>query len=72
MILNKAFRNVIKTQMGTTISDSSHFTTFNRSILQCQATVIVTGFIPRFQDLRPLIRKFYPDSSGLACYSQAF
>jgi hypothetical protein len=58
--------------MGTTISDNSHFTTFNRSILQSQVTVIATGFIPRFQDLRLLIGKIYPDSSGLACYNQAF
>lgn len=72
MILNNAFWNVTKTQMGITISDNSHFNAFNRSILQCQATVIVTGIFPRFQDLRPLIRKSYPDSSGLACYSQAF
>jgi hypothetical protein len=33
-----------KTQMGTIIADSSHFTAFHRNIVQCQATVILTGF----------------------------
>ena len=35
-----------KTQMGTIISDSSHFTAINRSFLQCQVTVIVAGELP--------------------------
>ena len=30
--------------MGTIIADSSHFTAFHRNIVQCQATVILTGF----------------------------
>ncbi len=58
--------------MGTIISDNPHFTAFNRSILQCQVTVIVAGFIPLFQDLRLFIGKIHPDSSGLTCYSQTF
>lgn len=58
--------------MGTTISDYSHFTTFSRSFLLCQATVIVAGFLPWWSDLRLPIRKFYPDPSCLACYGQAF
>ena len=31
--------------MGTTIADSSHSTDFNRNFKQCQATVILTGFL---------------------------
>lgn len=30
--------------MGTIIADSSHFTAFHRDIMQCQATVMPTGF----------------------------
>lgn len=58
--------------MGTIISDSSHFTAFNRSILQCQATVIVSGFIPWCSDLRLLIRKICPDPCFPACYNRTF
>ncbi len=64
--------NTPKTQMGTTISDNSHFTAFNRSILQCQVTVIVSGFIPRCSDLRLLIRKICPDPCFPACYNRTF
>ncbi len=38
-----------KTQMGTIISDSSHFAAFDRSFLLRQVTVITTGFLPCFQ-----------------------
>jgi hypothetical protein len=43
MILKSTELEAIKTQMGTTISDSSHFTAFNRSFLHCQVTVILPG-----------------------------
>lgn len=60
MNLNKVIQKIIKTQMGTTISDNSHFNAFNRSILQCQATVIVTGFFPRFSGLASVDQKNLP------------
>jgi hypothetical protein len=33
-----------KTQMGTIIADSSHFTALNRNFMQRQVTVILAGF----------------------------
>jgi hypothetical protein len=39
-------RNDPKNKMGTIISDSSHLTARNRSIMQCQVTVITTGRSP--------------------------
>jgi hypothetical protein len=50
--------------MGTTIADSSHFTAFHRNFLQCQATVILTGFPSLNFTFQLLFRKYclYPSS----------
>ena len=54
--------------MGTIISDNSHFTAFNLNFIQCQATVILTGFHSLFFAFQLLIRNFCPDPSFPVCY----
>ena len=56
--------DLLITQMGTIIADSSHFTAFHRNIPQCQATVILTGFPSPIFTFRLLCRKCCPDPSS--------
>jgi hypothetical protein len=37
--------NIYKTQMGTIIADSSHFTALHRNFMQRQVTVMLAGFL---------------------------
>ena len=40
----RSINDLYKTQMGTIIADSSHFTALHRNFMQCQVTVILAGF----------------------------
>ena len=60
--------DLYKTQMGTIIADSSHFTALHRNLMQCQVTVMLAGFLSLIHALQQRVRKCCPDPSLRVCY----